>query len=84
MKIKKESRGRPYKITSTEATVDGKRTLITFYRNKKNPKDFGNEIYRGKNYLVNDNTASYSRSFPKGKGLPKKYKVFANKLKKVS
>jgi hypothetical protein len=87
MKIKKESRGRPCRIISTEITEKGKRKQITFYRNKKNPKEYGNEIYSGRNYLVGlgaDEFSSYSRNYPHGKGLPKKYKQIASKLKKVS
>jgi hypothetical protein len=87
MKIEKESKGRPYRITSTIITDErtGKKKLITFYRNKKNPKEYGNEIYSGSNYIVGEEgVTSHSRVYPHGKGLPKKYKVITKKLKELS
>lgn len=87
MKITKESRGRPCKIVSTILTENGKKKQITFYRNKKNPKEYGNEIYAGRNYIVGsggDEFRSYSRNYPHGKGLPKKYRAVAKKLKSMS
>ena len=62
-----------------EVTEDGiKKSLHVFY----NPHDgaYGLEIYQGSNYVVGSTARSYSRQYPKFKGLPEKYYKIAHFL----
>jgi hypothetical protein len=78
LNIKYDSVGRPYFITRLLIDED---TEFIYYRNKSNPDDWGSELYVGENYVLGSTKKSYSKVYPKWKGLPKKYKKYAKPLK---
>jgi hypothetical protein len=44
--------------------------------------EWGYEIYQGSNYIPGSTKGSYSRMYPSGRGLPKKYAEIAAELRR--
>jgi len=71
-------------IISARVLDDGIKKNITFYKQKDSKKyPWGTEVYSGKNYIVGSTASSYSRNYPKWKGMPKKYIDVAKKLRTI-
>jgi len=61
-------------------SLDGsERFMFTCYANEEGY--WGHEYYKGVNYLLGDNSRSYSRNFKYAKGMPGKYTKIALDLK---
>jgi len=72
-----------YNIVAFTTVINGEKVMITFYRNPKDPLEYGYEIYMGSNYIIGSNKRSYSKQYKKGMGLPKQYKKIAIDLEKI-
>ena len=58
-----------YKISTIITTIDGRKALVTFYQNIKNSKEWGTEVYYGRNYVVGSKAPSYSIGSRSDEGL---------------
>ncbi len=70
-------------IIEAKILDDGVAKLITYFEMAGNRDKWGTEIYAGRNYVVGSNAPSYSRMYPKWKGLPAKYLSVAKKLRVI-
>jgi hypothetical protein len=86
VKIKIERRPGLISLASCHVKIFGETKLFTYYEyDGKDRKlaPYGNEIYKGRNYVYFSKSKSYSRHFPLGKERPKKYDPIFNTLQRV-
>lgn len=70
-------------IIEAKILDDGQMKLITYFEMAGKRSKWGTEVYVGSNYVVGSNARSYSRMYPKWKGLPEKYLSIVKKLKAI-
>lgn len=71
-----------YLFVHVHISDEGIEKHLDVYYEKKTGKT-GLEIYQGYNYVVGSNERSYSRHYPHFKGIPHKYKVIVDKMRKL-
>ena len=76
------TRHRDY-IIEAKVLDDGVAKLITYFEMAGNRDKWGTEVYTGRNYVVGSSAPSYSRMYPKWKGLPVKYLPVVKKLRSI-
>tara|TARA_Y100000310_G_scaffold12718_1_gene13101 strand:+ start:992 stop:1297 length:306 start_codon:yes stop_codon:yes gene_type:complete len=60
-------------IIEAKISDDHQTKLITYFEMARDRGKWGTELYSGRNYVVGSTSPSYSRMYPKWKGLPAKY-----------
>ncbi len=70
-------------IIEAKISDAGQTKLITYFEMLGNRDKWGTEVYVGKNYVVGSTASSYSRMYPKWKGLPAKYLPVVRRLRAV-
>jgi hypothetical protein len=84
VRIKKNSlkrTGHAFNIVVGESIDKTRAVDVTFYQNPSNKRDWGTEIYWGRNYIPNTNQRSYSKNYRNWHNLPSKYKKIAKTLR---